>query len=273
MVLVDVIGHPLFSFYCQRIASPRIIICGACTRHSTGSFFFFFQANNFVIHEHFFSDLQGTLHSSHSFIHFFGSPPGQSQERPLISIVSLKSISANSHFPFDYCLCMFFIVILFQLLVMFLVAVSVLLRTPFIQEGPQFIRIEDQVRTSKFRGLYFFLLSCVTLRLPTVCINQVARLADGLHCLYCDILTIKILVYSSYSLLNHPQSRTQFSQRCEGWRVTRGLAHHITPTLVQIYGSVGLRFQVVIHSICYKRQNGLLSQGKANSSAISHLNY
>ena len=46
--------------------------------------------------------------------------------------------------------------ILFQLLVMFLVAVSVLLRTPFIQEGPQFIRTEDQVRTSKIRGLYFF---------------------------------------------------------------------------------------------------------------------
>lgn len=63
----------------------------------------------------------------------------------------------------------------------------------------------------KISWIILFLLSCVTLRLPTVCINQVARLADGLHCLYCDILTIKILVYSSYSLLNHPQSRTQFS--------------------------------------------------------------
>ena len=94
---------------------------------------------------------------------------------------------------------------------MFLVAVNVLLRTPFIQEDPQFIRIEDQVRTSKFRGLYFFLLSCVTLRLLTVCINQLAGLAGGLDCLSCDVSTIKVLVYSNYSLLNHPQSRRQFS--------------------------------------------------------------
>ena len=99
MVLVDVIRQPLFSFYYQRSTSARIIICGACTRHSTSfcfcfCFFSFFQANNFVIHEHFFSDLQGTLHSSHSLIHSF--------------LATLRSTSSNSHFPtpaFDYTAC------------------------------------------------------------------------------------------------------------------------------------------------------------------------